>query len=119
TGRADQRDVGGADPEFVKPVREELIVFEGEDPQVLEVLPDLAVEHDALAAEERAVLEIADAAQRGAGADALLGPRPRALRRQQCRTLAPPDVVPLNPAADVQRKVFLRRTNNDAILPRR
>ena len=64
---ADERKVVDADPEFVKPDDVELVVLEGIDEVVLVVFPELAVELEAFAAEELAVLKVADAALGGAG----------------------------------------------------
>src|SRR5262249_35637908 len=108
--RADERKVVDADPEFVKPDDVELVVLEGVDEVVLVVFPELAVELETFAAEELAVLKVADAALRGAGTDALLGTGAGALRRAHRRGLVPPHVIPLDPAAHVQRKILLRRT---------
>src|SRR5438309_954690 len=76
-----------------------------------------AVEHDAFTPEELSVLQVADAALGGTGADALLGAGARPGRGAHRRGLAPPHVIPLNPATHVQRKILLRRAEDDAVFP--
>src|SRR5262249_33231415 len=104
---------------FVKPHYLELIVLKGFDEGELIVLPEFAVNHEADAAERGPVLEIANAAESGAGGNALLGARPAIGLRDQRVRLRPPHVVILHPPADVDPEVLVGSVRDEAFPPAR
>ena len=104
--RSDHGDVLRAHPHFINPGRVELIVLQCRNESVLAVFPESAFEIGTDAAEEDAVLQVADPARGDAGSPgAFIG----ALCCKQCGGLVPPDVVPLRPETDVQGEVLVGR----------
>ena len=107
---AEERNVFGAEPEFVEPSGLELVVLKRENQTIFAILPKSAFDERPDATKVFAILQVTNAAPCDASSKIRRVARVACDRRcLQGRRLIKPDIVPLRPTADVHREIVVRR----------